>query len=50
MTALDDSHVGSLADLATELGWYDQSQFARDLTSLVGTSPSVYRDRPQPVD
>jgi AraC-like DNA-binding protein len=50
MTALDDGHVGSLADLATELGWYDQSQFARDFTSLVGTSPSVYRDRPQPVD
>jgi AraC-like DNA-binding protein len=48
MTALDDGYTGSLADLATGLGWYDQSQFARDFTSLVGTPPSTYRDRPRP--
>lgn len=50
MTSIDDGYAGSLADLATGLGWYDQSQFARDFASLVGTSPSSYRDRPQPTD
>lgn len=45
MTGLDGGYPGSLADLATELGWYDQSQFARDFTSLVGIPPSMYRDR-----
>jgi len=47
MTALDDGYERSLADLATELGWYDQSQFARDFTALIGIPPSTYRDRPR---
>lgn len=42
---LDAGAVDSLAELAVRLGWYDQSQFARDFTTLVGVSPSRYRDR-----
>ena len=42
---LDAGGVDSLAELAVRLGWYDQSQFARDFATLVGMSPSSYRDR-----
>lgn len=35
----------NLAGLAARLGWYDQSQFARDFTRLVGMPPAAYRDR-----
>lgn len=45
---LDAGYDGSLADLAAELGWYDQNQFTRDFTALVGTPPGAYRDRPRP--
>lgn len=41
-------HAGdynTLADLAIELGWFDQAHFGRDFTALVGESPGAYRDR-----
>lgn len=43
VTALDAGYDGSLADLAAELGWYDQAHFTRDFTRLVGVRPSDYR-------
>ena len=43
---IDDGFDGSLADLAAGLGWYDQSQFARDFRAMVGISPTDYRHRP----
>lgn len=43
--ALDGATAEPLADLAVRLGWYDQSQFARDFTALVGVPPGTYRDR-----
>ena len=45
VATLDESYDGSLADLAATAGWYDQNQFARDFTALVGTTPGAYRDR-----
>lgn len=47
-TAIARLHAGdhdTLAELATELGWFDQAHFGRDFTALVGESPGVYRDR-----
>lgn len=46
VATLDAGYDGSLADLAATSGWYDQNQFTRDFTALVGTTPSAYRDRP----
>ena len=43
VTALDDGYVGSLADLASTYGWYDQAHFGREFTKLVGVRPSDYR-------
>lgn len=48
VAALDAGATESLADLAARLGWYDQSQFARDFSSLVGVPPGAYRDRAEP--
>ena len=45
VAALDAGATEGLADLAARLGWYDQSQFARDFVRLVGVSPGAYRDR-----
>lgn len=45
VTALDDGYDGSLADLASSYGWYDQAHFGRDFTALVGVAPSRYRSR-----
>lgn len=45
VAALDAGSTDSLAELAARLGWYDQSQFARDFTRLVGVPPTTYRDR-----
>ncbi len=47
LAELDAGGVDSLAELAVRLGWYDQSQFARDFTRLVGVPPTIYRDREQ---
>ena len=44
VAALDAGHVGSLADLAAEHGWYDQAHFTRDFRSLVGVTPARYRE------
>jgi AraC-like DNA-binding protein len=33
----------NLADLATRLGWFDQSHFTRDFRAVVGVPPSAYR-------
>lgn len=43
VTALDNGYDGSLADLASSHGWYDQAHFGRDFTALVGVAPSRYR-------
>lgn len=46
--AISRLHAGdydTLADLAVELGWFDQAHFGRDFTTLVGESPGAYRDR-----
>jgi len=45
VAALDGGSTETLAELAVRLGWYDQSQFARDFTALVGSSPVAYRAR-----
>lgn len=45
VATIDEGYDGTLADLAATAGWYDQNQFARDFTALVGTSPGAYRDR-----
>lgn len=42
---LDNGFSGSLTDLAHQHGWYDQAHFNRDFTSLVGVTPSSYRQR-----
>jgi AraC-like DNA-binding protein len=44
VTTLDDGYEGSLTDLATTYGWYDQAHFIRDFSALIGTTPSAYRD------
>lgn len=43
---LDAGYAGPLADLATDLGWFDQAHFTRDFTALVGVPPSDYRPAP----
>ncbi|CAM2836703.1 AraC family transcriptional regulator [Skermania piniformis] len=42
---LDGGYTGTIADLATRYGWYDQAHFARAFTDLVGAAPGDYRDR-----
>ena len=44
VTAIDGGYAGSLTELAHRHGWYDQSHFTRDFTTLVGIPPSRYRD------
>ncbi|MFT4216118.1 MAG: helix-turn-helix domain-containing protein [Micropruina sp.] len=48
VAAMDAGSTESLADLASRLGWYDQNQFARDFSRLVGVPPSAYRTRSAP--
>ncbi len=45
VTRIDAGFDGLLADLAAELGWYDQAHFIRDFTRVVGITPAAYRDR-----
>lgn len=40
---LNDGYPGSTAELAVELGWFDQAHFIRDFTALVGLAPAAYR-------
>ncbi len=42
---IDAGYDEPLADLAVQLGWYDQNHFIRDFTAIVGVTPAVYRDR-----
>ena len=49
VTDLDAGYGGSLADLATKYGWFDQAHFTREFTELVGLPPSAYQ-RPEPPD
>ena len=44
VTAIDGGYAGPLTELAHRYGWYDQSHFTRDFTTLVGIPPSRYRD------
>lgn len=45
MSALDAGYAGPMADLASGLGWSDQTHFTRDFTAIVGTPPAAYRER-----
>ncbi len=40
---LDAGYGGSLADLATKYGWFDQAHFTREFTELVGVPPGAYQ-------
>lgn len=42
---LHEGQVTTLADLASDLGWFDQAHFNRDFLALVGESPGEYRRR-----
>ncbi len=43
VTDLDAGYGGSLADLATKYGWFDQAHFTREFTDLVGVPPGAYQ-------
>lgn len=47
VTALDNGYDGLLTELAVNAGWYDQSHFIRDFSTLIGTTPSDYRNEVQ---
>jgi AraC-like DNA-binding protein len=40
--AIDAGEVEDLAQLATDLGWFDQAHFSRDFRAVVGVTPSSY--------
>lgn len=42
VVALDRGESGPLAELAAELGWFDQAHFSRDFSAVVGVPPSAY--------
>ena len=42
---IDAGRADDLADLALELGWFDQAHFTRDFTALVGQPPAAYAAR-----
>lgn len=42
VAALDRGWEGSLGELATELGWFDQSHFAADFLRVTGCRPTEY--------
>ncbi len=44
VAALDRGEAVSTADLAQELGWYDQSHFVRDFRQVTGTTPARYAE------
>ncbi|GAB3622401.1 helix-turn-helix domain-containing protein [Mariniluteicoccus endophyticus] len=45
VAALDRGHDGTLADLAHELGWFDQAHFSRDFRRVTGETPRNYQSR-----
>lgn len=42
---IDAGRAGDLADLAAQLGWFDQAHFNRDFRDLVGVPPGAYAAR-----
>jgi len=40
--AIDAGDVDDLADLAADLGWFDQAHFSREFRAVVGVTPSSY--------
>ncbi|WP_444502268.1 DUF6597 domain-containing transcriptional factor [Brachybacterium sp. AOP42-E1-35] len=42
VSAIDRGDHRAIADLAQDLGWYDQSHFVRDFRSITGMTPSAY--------
>lgn len=42
---LHSGDFGTLAELAVELGWFDQAHMGRDFSALIGESPGAYRAR-----
>ncbi|WP_265447415.1 helix-turn-helix domain-containing protein [Flexivirga meconopsidis] len=47
---LHDGDDATLAELATDLGWFDQAHMGRDFVALVGEPPGAYRDRQRAAD
>jgi AraC-like DNA-binding protein len=45
VAAMDAGEVEQLAELAVELGWFDQAHFSREFRSVVGVTPSAYLQR-----
>lgn len=42
---LHEGGDGTLAELAVQLGWFDQAHMGRDFSALVGAPPGAYRRR-----
>ena len=42
VASIHTGEVGQLAELAAELGWFDQAHFSRDFRAVVGVTPSSY--------
>jgi AraC-like DNA-binding protein len=40
--AIDAGQVDDLAELAADLGWFDQAHFSREFRAVVGVTPSSY--------
>ncbi|NNG40386.1 AraC family transcriptional regulator [Flexivirga sp. ID2601S] len=47
---LHDGDDAPLAELATDLGWFDQAHMGRDFAALVGEPPGAYRDRQRAIE
>jgi AraC-like DNA-binding protein len=45
VASIDSGEVDQLAELAVELGWFDQAHFSRDFRAVVGMTPSAYLNR-----
>lgn len=45
VASIDAGDVDQLAELAVELGWFDQAHFSRDFRAVVGMTPSAYLNR-----
>jgi transcriptional regulator GlxA family with amidase domain len=45
VAAMDAGEVEQLAELAVELGWFDQAHFSREFRSVVGVTPLAYLRR-----
>ncbi len=45
VAAIDAGQVDGLAELAAQLGWFDQAHFTRDFRAVVGVTPATYLRR-----